>query len=194
MKEKETALLLVDVQEAFKDEAYWGGNRNNPQAEQNITLLLADWRSKGWPVIHVKHNSKNPSSLLHATNPGNQIMDFARPHSGEPLFEKQVNSGFIGTGLQAYLDEQEIKSLLIVGFISDHCVSTTARMAGNLGYEVFVASDATATFDRIGPEGEHYKSEEIHRISLASLHEEFATIVRTENMLSSAKEGSYGNL
>ena len=191
MEKKKTALLLIDVQQAFKNEAYWGGNRNNPQAEQNITDLLTCWRSNNLPVVHVKHNSRNSSSPLHANNPGNQIMDCARPLTGEPLFEKQVNSAFIGTQLQAYLDEQGITNLVIVGFITDHCVSTTARMAGNYGYEVCVVADATATFDRIGPEGELYKSEVIHRITLASLHQEFAMIVKTADIISNAKAESH---
>ncbi|WP_439879646.1 cysteine hydrolase family protein [Pontibacter sp. MBLB2868] len=194
MSKNETALLLIDVQQAFKNEAYWGGNRNNPQAEQNIDSLLSEWRRKGWPIIHVKHNSRNPHSLLHATNAGNQIMSCAMPIAGEPLFEKQVNSAFIGTQLQAYLEEQGIKSLLIVGFITNHCVSTTARMAGNYGFKVFVAADATATFDRIGHDGVLYKSEEVHRISLANLHEEFATIVHTADMLTNVEVNGHVNV
>ncbi|WP_242929068.1 cysteine hydrolase family protein [Pontibacter vulgaris] len=191
MKNNLTALLLIDVQQAFKDEAYWGGNRNNPQAEENIARLLQHWRSNGWPVMHVKHNSTKATSLLHSTHEGNAIMDIAQPQASEPLFQKQVNSAFIGTNLHAYLGEQEISSLLLVGFITDHCVSTTARMAGNLGFETFVVTDATATFDRIGPDGSHYKSEDIHRISLASLHKEFATIVTTEQALSTINQEQY---
>ncbi len=194
MKNNPTALLLIDVQQAFKDEAYWGGNRNNPQAEENIARLLQFWRSKGWPVIHVKHNSTIATSLLHPTHEGNAIMDMAQPRAGEPLFQKQVNSAFIGTNLQAHLQEQEISSLLLVGFITDHCVSTTARMAGNLGYETYIVTDATATFDRIGPDGSCYKSEDIHRISLASLHEEFATIVTTEKALSTINRERYAGV
>src|SRR5688500_1519123 len=101
MKKPETALLLIDVQQAFTDEAYWGGNRNNPQAEHNIEQLLHAWRTAGWPVVHVKHNSTTPTSPLRPGHTGNQLMAFAQPQAGEPLFEKQVNSAFIGTGLQA---------------------------------------------------------------------------------------------
>jgi nicotinamidase-related amidase len=194
MEKNETALLLIDVQQAFTYQAYWGGNRNNPQAEQNIALLLSHWRSKGRPVIHVKHNSTTAASPLHPAHEGNAIMAFARPQAGEPLFGKQVNSAFIGTQLQAYLDANNITSLLIVGFITDHCVSTTARMAGNLGYQVFVAADATATFDRTGPGGERFQSEDIHRISLASLHQEFATIVTTASLLSTFQESSHARV
>lgn len=183
MKSSATALLLIDVQQGFYNEQYWGGNRNNSQAEANIEKLLNHWRAQGLPVLHVKHDSVNPASPLHPQNVGNAIQDFALPKTGEPLFAKQVNSGFIGTRLQEHLAEQQISSLLIVGFITNHCVSTTARMAGNYGYAVFVAEDATATFDMMGHDGQLYKAQEVHNISLASLHEEFATIVKTEEII-----------
>ncbi|WP_225000028.1 cysteine hydrolase family protein [Cesiribacter sp. SM1] len=183
MKTAATALLLIDVQQGFYNESYWGGNRNNPGAEANISKLLTHWRMQGLPVIHVKHDSVNPASPLHPSSTGNNFMDCALPQAGEPLFPKQVNSAFIGTRLQEYLDENGITSLLIVGLITNHCVSTTARMAANFGYEVCVAEDATATFDRISFDGTLYKAQDVHNISLANLHEEFATIVKTEDMI-----------
>ncbi len=194
MRKNEIALLLIDVQQAFTDEAYWGGNRNNPQAEQNIENLLSHWRGNNLPVIHVKHNSTTPTSPLHPTHTGNNIRSFALPVASEPLFQKQVNSAFIGTQLKAYLEEKGINRLVIVGFITDHCVSTTARMAGNYGFDVYVAADATATFDRIAHDGTKYNSEDIHRISLASLHAEFATIVTTEQMLTYTEITSHANV
>lgn len=183
MKSAATALLLIDVQQAFNDQDYWGGNRNNPEAEALIEKLLAHWRGQGLPVIHVKHNSVNPQSPLHASHPGNAFMACALPKQGEPVFQKQVNSGFIGTGLKEYLDEKEIAKLLIVGFTTNHCVSTTARMAGNLGYDVYIAEDATATFDRLSYDKTLYKAEDVHNVSLANLHGEFATIVKTDEMI-----------
>ena len=183
MNSAATALLLIDVQQAFYNENYWGGNRSNPQAEENIEKLLHHWRTQGLLVIHVKHNSVNPASPLHPSHPGNAIMDFALPKLGEPLFAKEVNSAFIGTRLKGYLDENSITSLLIVGLTTNHCVSTTARMAGNFGYQVYVVEDATATFDRISFDNKLYKAQDIHDISLANLHGEFATIVKTEAML-----------
>ena len=99
------------------------------------------------------------------------------------MVRKNVNSGFIGTDLESQLRRKGIETLVIVGITTDHCVSTTARMAGNMGFDVYVVSDATATFNRTGPDGKPYTAEVIHEVNLASLHNEFATVVNTENIL-----------
>jgi len=180
---KHKALLLIDLQNGFDDEAFWGGNRNNPDMEQNIQALLKVWRNANLPVVHVMHNSTSEGSLLMPGQPGNELKQYARPKGGEPLFGKNVNSGFIDTGLDEYLKKEGIKALVLVGLTTNHCVSTTARMAGNLGYDTTVVADATATFDRVGPDGKTHSATDIHDISLANIHEEFATIAHTKEIL-----------
>jgi nicotinamidase-related amidase len=174
------ALILVDIQKGFENIKYWGGQRNNPDAELRASELLKIWRENYLPIFHIRHCSTIPTSLLHETNAGNEFNDLITPVAGETIIKKHVNSAFIGTDLQSQLDNANITTLVIVGLTTDHCISTTTRMAGNLGYETFLVADATATFNKRGLDGQNYPAELIHETALASLNKEFATIVTTD--------------
>ena len=171
------ALILIDIQKGFDNIEYWGGQRNNPTAEENASELLWLWRENNLPVFHIKHCSSNPASLLNETNAGNEFKDLVKPVNNEPVIKKKVNSAFIGTNLKEQLDNAKITKLVIVGLTTDHCISTTTRMAGNFGFDTFIVSDATATFNKKGLEGQNYSAELIHETALASLSDEFATVV-----------------
>ena len=176
-----TGLLLIDVQIGF-DDPRWGA-RNNPNAEQVMSKLLEKWRTMGWPVFHVQHLSTLAGSPLHPQSDGSDFKPQVRPLSGEPLFVKHVNSAFIGTQLEKVLRAQGIEALVIVGLTTPHCVSTTARMAANLGFQVYMPKDGIAAFELTGPDGKHYSADEVHNISLATLHEEFATVIDSQTLL-----------
>lgn len=178
---KKIALLVVDVQKGLDDPSW--GKRNNPRAESNIALLLSQWRKQQLPIIHIRHCSVMPDSPLRPELPGNAFKKEAQPLPGEKQFSKSVNSAFIGTGLEQYLREQDISSLVVVGLTTDHCVSTSVRMAGNLGFDVTLVSDATATFDRQGYDGGRYSADDIHKINLVSLDGEFCAVRSTEEVL-----------
>jgi len=176
-----TTLLLVDLQQGF-DDPRWG-RRNNPAAEQRAADLLRAWRASGRPVVHVRHMSTDPLSPLRPGQPGNAFKPETAPIAGEVVVEKRVNSAFIGTSLEADLRRDRCFGLVIAGLTTNHCVSTTARMAGNLGFVTWVVSDATATFNRVGPDGFPYPAEQVHAMALSDLHGEFATVVDTASVI-----------
>jgi nicotinamidase-related amidase len=171
------ALLVIDVQTGFDDPAW--GSRNNPCAEANVARLIAAWRDAHCPVIHVHHDSPDPTGRLRRGTAGHAVKPEALPRDGEPVYRKTVNSAFIGTSLEADLRARDIATLVVVGLTTNHCISTTARMAGNLGFETMVAADATATFDRANLDGTLRRAEDVHQAALSDLRDEFAQIVTT---------------
>ncbi len=181
---EQTALVLIDVQEGLDEPRL--GRRNNPDAERNMARLLAHWRASGRPIYHVQHMSTEPNSPLRPELPGNAIKAIVAPQGDEPIIQKTVNSAFIGTDLEQRLRARGIQSVVIVGLTTNHCVSTSARMAHNLGFTTYLVEDATATFERSGVDGTHYPAEVVHAVELATLHGEFATVVSTGALLDMA--------
>jgi len=177
------ALILIDIQKGFDQLDAFGGERNNPDAEKVAGGLLQNWRKLKWPVFHIRHCSIKSGSPLASGQPGNAFKDEVTPLPGEPIIHKSVNSAFIGTDLKERLDAQGIKTVVIAGLITQHCVSTTARMAGNYGYLTYVVSDATAAFSSKGIDGQSYPPELVHQVSLATIHREFAQVVTAAALL-----------
>jgi nicotinamidase-related amidase len=179
-----TALILIDIQTGF-DAPQWG-QRNNPGAEVAAGILLETWRHRGAPVFHIRHVSVEPGSPL--VGPGTEFKPEVAPLPGEPVLEKHVNSAFIGTDLQARLQDAGIEEVAICGLTTPHCVSTTTRMAANLGFRVSLAHDACAAFtsnadtswqaDAATPD-----PETIHRAALSHLHGEFAQVLHSSALI-----------
>jgi nicotinamidase-related amidase len=219
-----TALILIDNQAGFSHQptiSHWGTTRSNPFYEVNLQALLAAFRtakstssSSRFEVIHIFHSSTNPGSPLHPTHPAQGIrpLDFATPASdgSEPVFWKSVNSSFIGTGLEAHLRGKGFRQLIIAGLTTDHCVSTTVRMAANLGVvdrylgdgpvklradgtherdvqvdkgRIVLVADATATFGKAGID-----SETIQKVTVVSLDGEFADAIGTEEVVKALRK------
>lgn len=178
---KSIALLVVDVQVGF-DDPKWG-RRNNPACEENIAALIQRWREAEAPIVFVRHDSILPDSPLRPGQPGNAL----RPEiSGEPdlLVSKSVNSAFLGRpDLDAWLRGREISGVAIVGVQTNYCCETTARMAGNLGYDTLFVLDATHTFDLSAYGGGTISAEELTRVTASNLQGEFAQIVKTADLL-----------
>lgn len=188
----QTALLVIDVQKAFEEIAAAGVQRNNPEAERRIADLLAGFRAAGAAVIHIRHASLEPGSRFGSERSGFAVSDIALEQPGEPVLVKNVNSSFIGTDLEERLRSAGLSTLVIVGATTNHCVETTTRMAGNLGFDARLVRDATWTFERAGPDADHHSAEAIHAMSLANLSGEFAEIVTTEAVLEALAAAGIG--
>jgi nicotinamidase-related amidase len=220
-KNIKTALLVVDIQNGFlpPHDKHWGPARSNPRFEENSASIIESYRAliasssstssaikeeeQRHKIIHIQHSSTSPTSPLHSSNKGSfAFQDFATPKDGEDVIVKHVNSGFIGTDLEERLrshfgTEKEGKGsgkLYIIGLTTDHCVSTTTRMAGNLkvtgeegkGGEVVLVGDATACHEKNledGEEdGERLDAELVMKVHLQSLRE-FARVCGTAKVL-----------
>ena len=172
-------MIVVDVQRAFDEWEARGKRRNNPDAMARISDLLDAFRDARAPIFHIRHQGTKPASSFLPEGTGFPVKDEARERNGEPVIVKQVNSAFIGTDLEQRLRAQGIGAVVICGATTNHCVETTTRMAGNLGFDTRLVRDATWTFDRTGPDGDAHSAEDIHAMTLANLNGEFARIVTT---------------
>ncbi|MFE7951768.1 cysteine hydrolase family protein [Streptomyces sp. NPDC057426] len=186
------ALVVVDVQKGF-EEQYWG-QRNNPAAERNIAALIDLWQRTGRPVVFVRHDSSAESrSPLRVGHGGNDFKDFVEERRGkgngsELLVTKSVNSAFYGEpSLDVWLKGEGVAQIVIVGIQTNMCNETTARMGGNLGYDVVFPLDAMHTFDLEGPFGWAATAEELTRATAVSLQGgRFARVVSTGDVLEGA--------
>jgi nicotinamidase-related amidase len=134
-------------------------------------------------VIHVRHDSVTPGSTLQPAHPGNAFKPGYGPQGDEPVVSKSVNAAFIGTDLEVRLRRLDVASVVVFGITTDMCVSTTTRVASNLGFRTALVGDASACFDVVGPDGRTVAAEDIARAHLATLHAEFAEVVGTEALL-----------
>jgi nicotinamidase-related amidase len=177
----QTVLLPVDMQQAF-DGPSWP-RRWNGAVDCNGQAVLAAWRSRGLPIIHVKHDSVEPGSTLAPGQPGNAFRPGFKPHDGEPIVSKSVNSAFIGTDLDLRLKRLGIRKVVVFGITTDMCVSTTVRTGANLGYEMILVEDACDCFDLPDGQGGTIPARTSHQVHVATLGFEFAKVLTTEGLL-----------
>lgn len=192
------ALVVVDVQKGFEDAEFWGP-RDNPAADDNIASLIAAWQDSGRPVVLVRHDSVKPDSPLRPGYEGNAFKEYVERRRGlgtgpELLVTKTVNSAFYGTpDLDAWFRAAGITQFAVAGIQTNMCVETTARMGGNLGYQVLLPLDATHTFDLTGPYGWRLTAGELARATAVSLHGGgFAEVVTTKELLSAVRSQPAG--
>lgn len=196
-----TVLLLIDIQEGLKHPSYWGHSPSNPSFERNAKLLIATYRSlissagstslpPPHKIIHIQHASTNPGSPLSPSSPGFLFQNWAAPRDGELVIEKRVHSAFIGTKLEEVLRNHfggNPGRLWITGLALDQSVTSTVRMAENLGVcdgadgrkgVVSLIEDATAAWEK----DDGVKADIVHKVHVTSLRD-FATIDKAEEVL-----------
>ncbi len=175
------ALVIIDMQQGMNNPTL--GRRNNPDAELHMQQLLGAWRQSQRPVVHVRHLSRTPGSVFWPGQPGCEFQAALAPLKHEHVLEKNVPDAFAATGLERWLHMRAIRQLVIVGVITNNSVESTARSAGNLGFEVIVAGDACYTFDQTDLSGRLWPAEDVHALSLSNLAMDYARVIETAEIL-----------
>ena len=185
--DKNSCLLLIDVQVGVDVLSHWGGptgRRNNHDAEVKMLNLLAAWRKANLQVAFTRHDSREAASPLKFSLPTGAQKPGFEPNELDIVVEKDVNSGFIGTSLEVQLRRAKISRLIIVGFFTNFCVETTTRMSGNLGFDTYLVDDCCSTSNRVGPDGVDRDPELVHAMTVANLHGEFCTAITCADAVS----------
>ena len=178
------ALVIIDMQQGMNHPKL--GRRNTPEAELHIQQLLGAWRQSQRPVVHVRHMSRTPGSVFWPGQPGCEFQEALAPLTHEQVLEKNVPDAFAVTGLERWLQIRAIRQLVIVGVITNNSVESTARSAGNLGFDVIVAADACYTFDQTDLSGRLWPAEDVHALSLSNLAMDYARVMDTLDILAAA--------
>ena len=176
-----TALFIIDMQKGMLSPTL--PPRNNPQAEANIARLLAAWREAGKPVVLVRHISRSATSVFAPGQPGAEFQERFAPLALEHIVEKNVPDAFVNTGLERWLHVRGIRDVVIAGVSTNNSVEATARTAGNLGFSTIVVADACFTFDKADFGGTLRSADDVHLMTLANLHGEYADVRTTADVL-----------
>ena len=172
---KNSCLLIIDMQKE-----YLQGPLRVVDSENSIrhaANLLAKARKADGLIIHVAHQGQS-GGLFDRNADRGQIIDELSPLAGEAVVEKTLPNAFAKTSLQAKLDEANIRELVIIGFMTHMCVSSTARAALDLGYRVTIDANCCSTRDLPDGCGNTISGMTLNIVALAELSDRFAIIAR----------------
>jgi nicotinamidase-related amidase len=175
-KLQDACLVLIDLQNEYLD-----GPIAVPQASDAVAkaeALLKAARGAAAPIFHIAHKGRSGSLFDRDAHRG-QIVTALCPNTGESIVEKGLPNAFANTDLQARLIATGRTNLVIAGFMTHMCVSSTARAALDLGWRVTIAADACGTRDLPDGRGGVVASDVIHDVALVELSDRFAVIART---------------
>ena len=177
-----TALLLIDLQCDY----FQGGLfplKGMESAAKQAARLLAAFRQKGLPLVHVRHeNPKAGAPFFLPGSSGAVIHSLLAPQPGEPVVTKNFPNAFRETNLKKILDDMGIDSLVIVGAMSNMCIDAVTRAASDLGYGCAVAHDACAAADLALGEVA-VPAPQVHAAFMAALGLAYARVAACEDLL-----------
>lgn len=177
-----TALLVIDMQMGMAHRTAQGRPRANPQAETHVASLLALFRAKGLPVVHVLHDDPDPASPFRRGAEGAEPMPCAQPQEGEAVVWKSTSSAFAGTGLDALLRRRGVDRIVLVGAVAAFCVTSTTRAGSDLGFQIILPGDALIGFDIPAHDGGRIDADTVLRVTLSLLGADFAQLVSTDQV------------
>lgn len=176
------AVLVIDLQEGMADRIRAGRLPVNPDAPDQIARLLSNARGKGVPVIHVHHDDADPASPFRKGEAGAAPMPCAMPLPDEVVLWKHRSSAFAGTGLDAHLRGLGVTELVVAGAVAAFCVTSTVRMASDLGFRVLLPQDALLGFDLPAHDGGRIDAATVQRVTLSVLGADFATLTTVADL------------
>jgi nicotinamidase-related amidase len=183
-----TALILIDVQESFRQRPYWNADAARPFLAR-ANALIDGCASRQIPIVRILH-SDGPAV---AANPFAIESGYVRPLEELATFEaaaefvKRRHSALVGTGLGVWLRQQNIGRLIIAGIRTEQCCETTTRHASDEGWTVDFCAEATLTFDMQHLDGSPLQARDIVDRTTAVLTGRFATICTVEEALARAR-------
>ncbi|MCP1618501.1 nicotinamidase-related amidase [Pseudomonas sp. SLBN-26] len=174
------ALLIIDQQRGIRRVAT---PRNHPEAEARMAELLALWRQRGWPLVHIRHISRDPASVFAPGQDGARFQDAFEPRADEAVLEKNVTDAFSHSQLERWLHVRGLRAVVVVGVASENSVEATARSASCLGFAATVVSDACYTFAKPDWSGRPRTAEEVHDMAMANLAGEYGRVLDCATLL-----------
>lgn len=139
-----TALIVIDVQESFRQRENWAAV-NHPDIADRVNRLVEASRARGHLVVWVLHTEPGTGGLFDPVNGHVRLIEGLEPEADEPVIAKTSHNAFTTTKLQQLLTQDGINQVVICGIRTEQCCETTARVASDLGYEVVFVTEATAT-------------------------------------------------
>lgn len=181
---KNPALVIIDVQQAIDHFAIL--QRSHLNAEHLLMQLLAYWRNKGWPVVHVRHSSTNSESPYHANSPWFEFKTEVSPIDGECVITKRENCAFIDTELEAFLRTNNISELVVGGVLLNHSIDATVRVAKALKFRVLLIEEACPASSLTLPNQQIIEAEQVHQIMLTNLKDEYVELTTQTELIHSS--------